>query len=89
MQAGLPVTEYSPRKIKQSITGNGNAAKEQVWEMLRHILQIRRQLTQHDASDALAVALCHHFQKGHLPSHKQKLKGWEEFISKNPSRVIK
>jgi crossover junction endodeoxyribonuclease RuvC len=63
MHAGLPVTEYSPRKIKQSITGNGNSAKEQVWKMLQHILQLEKEIRDYDASDALAVAVCHHFQQ--------------------------
>ena len=62
MSAGLPVTEYSPRKIKQSITGNGNAGKEQVWKMLQHILSIKNKPKHFDATDALAVAICHHFQ---------------------------
>ncbi len=61
--AGLEVCEYSPRKIKQSITGNGNADKEQVWKMLQHILSLQEMsLNYFDASDALAVAVCHHFQ---------------------------
>jgi crossover junction endodeoxyribonuclease RuvC len=87
MQAGLPVTEYSPRKIKQSITGNGNAAKEQVWKMLQHLLQIREEIVHYDASDALAVAICHHFQFHSLKNREKKLKGWEDFISKNPGRI--
>ena len=61
MQAGLNVTEYSPKKVKQSITGNGNASKEQGWHMLKTILQIDEQPRYFDASDALSVALCHHF----------------------------
>jgi crossover junction endodeoxyribonuclease RuvC len=89
MQAGIPVTEYSPRKIKQSITGNGNAGKEQVWKMLQRLLQIRNEIkNNYDASDALAVALCHHFQDNPaLKSAGEKLKGWEAFIAKNPRRV--
>lgn len=88
MQAGIPVTEYSPRKIKQSITGNGNAGKEQVWKMLQRLLQITGEIRNYDASDALAVALCHHFQDhGILKNSAEKLKGWEEFIAKNPERV--
>src|SRR5688500_1306588 len=63
MSEGIPVTEYSPKKIKQSITGNGNADKEQVWKMLQHIMVISEKSIRHfDASDALAVAVCHHFQ---------------------------
>src|SRR5215204_7633318 len=63
INAGLEVCEYSPRKIKQSITGNGNAGKEQVWLMLQRILSIQEKKIRYlDASDAVAVAVCHHFQ---------------------------
>jgi crossover junction endodeoxyribonuclease RuvC len=89
MHAGIPVAEYSPRKIKQSITGNGNAGKEQVWKMLQRLLHLSEETKYFDASDAIAVALCHHFQ-GSLPilsDQKEKLKGWKEFISSNPGRV--
>lgn len=88
MQAGIPVNEYAPRKIKQSITGNGNAGKEQVWKMLQQILAIRTDIEQLDASDALAVALCHHYQFRTPEASGKKLNGWNEFISKNPKRVI-
>ena len=88
MQSGIPVTEYAPRKIKQSITGNGNAGKEQVWKMLRQILEIRLELTHYDASDALAVAVCHHYQFRSPVIAGKKLNGWGEFIAKNPKRII-
>ena len=88
MQSGIPVTEYAPRKIKQSITGNGNAGKEQVWKMLSQILDIRVEPDHFDASDALAVALCHHFQFCSPFSADKKINGWSEFIAKNPKRVI-
>lgn len=102
MHAGIPVTEYSPKKIKQSITGNGNADKDQVWKMLQQILglQATTQYSQYDASDALAVALCHHFQNqwaGQIPGEKKatpsrktaekKNNGWESFIRNNPGKV--
>lgn len=89
MHAGIPVAEYSPRKIKQSITGNGNAGKEQVWKMLQRLLHLSEETKYFDASDAIAVALCHHFQ-GSLPiqiAPQEKLKGWKDFISRNPGRV--
>jgi crossover junction endodeoxyribonuclease RuvC len=88
MQSGIPVTEYAPRKIKQSITGNGNAGKEQVWKMLQQVLQIRLEIVRFDASDALAVALCHHYQFRSPASTEKKLTGWNDFIAKNPKRVI-
>src|SRR5262245_3663238 len=62
MSAGLPVTEYSPKKVKQSITGNGNADKDQVWKMIQRMLLIEQRPKHYDATDALAVAICHHFQ---------------------------
>ena len=94
ISAGLQVTEYSPKKIKQSITGNGNADKEQVWKMLQHILSLKNKPRHFDATDALAVAICHHFQCKlplQAPVVKKKIlrkkNGWEDFITKNPGRV--
>ncbi|MBE7173819.1 MAG: crossover junction endodeoxyribonuclease RuvC [Williamsia sp.] len=88
MQAGLTVTEYSPRKIKQAVTGKGNAGKEQVWKMLQRLIQLQEEPEYFDASDALAVAICHHFQtRSVLPAAGEKVKSWDEFIAKNPSRV--
>src|SRR5207247_10138847 len=66
MSANLAVTEYSPKKVKQSITGNGNADKDQVWKMLQRILFIDERPNHYDATDALAVAICHHFQSNSL-----------------------
>jgi crossover junction endodeoxyribonuclease RuvC len=90
MSAGVEVFEYSPKKIKQSITGNGNAGKEQVWQMLQRILSIQKHtdIKYLDASDALAVAVCHHFQDAvPIKASAKKLKGWEDFIAKNPDRI--
>ena len=91
MQGGIPVTEYSPRKIKQSITGNGNADKEQVWKMLRSILSIPPEADPVlDASDALAVAVCHHFNSNPALALQGSRHGsWEDFISRNAARVRK
>jgi crossover junction endodeoxyribonuclease RuvC len=97
MQCGIPVTEYSPRKIKQAITGNGNADKSQVWEMLQRITNIEHRPVYFDASDALAVAICHHFQlsapykREQLKTIVRKTKGnsWEAFMTQNPGRVVK
>ncbi|MBS1627818.1 MAG: crossover junction endodeoxyribonuclease RuvC [Bacteroidetes bacterium] len=88
MQAGIDVTEYSPKKIKQSITGNGNADKEQVWKMLQQILFIEKKPQYFDATDALAVALCHHYQSSSALAKLGKgFKGWDDFIKKNPGRI--
>jgi crossover junction endodeoxyribonuclease RuvC len=59
---GIPVFEYAPRRIKQSITGNGAASKEQVAVMLQKMLSVEYRLKKLDATDGLAVALCHHFE---------------------------
>ena len=94
MGAGLAVCEYSPRKIKQAVTGNGNADKEQVWKMLQRILYIPSRPALYDASDAVAVAVCHHYQTHSglaLPTTKKQKKqnGWEAFVKENPKRVSK
>jgi crossover junction endodeoxyribonuclease RuvC len=88
MSAGLPVTEYSPKKVKQSITGNGNADKEQVWKMLQQLLVLKEEPQYYDATDALAVAVCHHFQMNSVMGKITKgIKSWDEFIKKNPARI--
>ena len=87
MQSGLPVTEYSPRKIKQSITGNGNSDKLQVMKMLQRILNFTDDPKYLDATDALAVAVCHHFQDNVLlKGTGKKINGWKDFLLKNPGR---
>lgn len=88
MQAGVPVTEYSPRKIKQSITGNGNADKMQVMRMLQRIVSFSDDPKFLDATDALAVAVCHHFQGNNLLNNTdKKLNGWKDFLVKNPGKI--
>lgn len=90
MQHGLKVTEYSPKKVKQSITGNGNAGKEQVMKMLQQILSFKENPKYFDATDALAVAVCHHFQQRTvLPDKGSKASGWKDFIAKHPEKVRK
>lgn len=84
----VPITEYEPRKIKMAITGNGGASKEQVQEMLRRILTIPKEslLPQLDATDALAAALCHHYESSR-PQIEKGYSSWKDFIAKNPGRV--
>jgi crossover junction endodeoxyribonuclease RuvC len=90
MRHGLEVTEYAPKKVKQSITGNGNADKEQVMKMLQTLLSFKANPKQLDASDALAVAMCHHFQcNSPIGKTGKGVKGWEEFMKKNPARIVK
>jgi len=88
MYKGLEVYEYSPRKIKQSITGNGNASKEQVAAMLHNMNLIKENVYPLDATDALAVAVCHHLQN-RITTTGQKFSGWEAFVTKNQERVIR
>lgn len=88
MRHGLEVTEYSPKKVKQSITGNGNADKQQVMKMLQTLLSFKEDPKHYDATDALAVAMCHHFQSSSVLGNVGKgLKGWDEFVKKNAGRV--
>lgn len=98
MHFQLPVTEYAPKKVKQSITGNGNADKDMVWKMLEQILSIKKQPKYFDATDALGVALCHLYQMNGpaLPTMSKtgkgsklakKSNGWEAFMANNPGRV--
>ena len=86
----IPITEYAPLKIKMAITGNGNAAKEQVADMLRRFLNIpaEQMLPQLDATDGLAAAYCHFLQLG-KPESVKAYKGWKDFIAQNQTKVIK
>lgn len=88
MRHGLEVTEYSPKKVKQSVTGNGNATKDQVLKMLQNILSFAEKPQYYDATDALAVAVCHFFQqKNSLNTNDKKANNWADFIAKNPGKV--
>lgn len=82
----IPVTEYAPRKIKQSITGKGTASKEQVAGMLVSLLNLKSLPKHLDATDGLAVAVCHHFQMG-KPSSNKSYSGWKAFLKENPDRT--
>jgi len=86
LSRSVPIFEYSPRKIKQSITGNGSSSKEQVASMLTRLLKITEVPETLDATDGLAAAVCHYFQKG-LPETGKKFSGWKSFLSANPGRV--
>jgi crossover junction endodeoxyribonuclease RuvC len=88
---GLEIHEYSPKKIKQSITGNGNASKEQVSAMLETILKVKITSEYSDATDALATAYCHFNQSSFTTSGTkvQKFSGWKSFVTQNPSKIQK
>lgn len=90
MAAGLsrdiPITEYSPKKIKMSITGNGNASKEQVAKMLQSLLRFKDLPKNLDSTDGLAAAVCHFFNASKDGNQKQYT-GWEAFVSQNSGKV--
>ncbi|MCW3124310.1 MAG: crossover junction endodeoxyribonuclease RuvC [Flavipsychrobacter sp.] len=99
MMSGLHATEYAPRKVKQSITGRGNATKEQVLKMLTHTLNITEDVRFMDATDAVAVALCHHYQHrtaalkadsaapAKTAKPKKTTNSWASFLAANPDRI--
>lgn len=82
----IPITEYAPKKVKQSVTGNGNASKEQVAAMLQTLFKMKEIPALLDATDAVGVAVCHHFQKG---SQQRGNQSWKSFVTDNPGRVKK
>lgn len=82
----IPYVEYAPRRIKQSITGNGNASKEQVAAMVKTLFNLKELPTEHDATDGLAAALCHHFSDGKIPGSKN-YNSWKSFIKEQKTRV--
>lgn len=90
MAAGLsrdiPITEYSPKKIKMAITGNGNASKEQVAKMLQSLLRFKELPKNLDSTDGLAAAVCHFFNAAKGGDQK-KYTGWKAFVSQNPGKI--
>ena len=94
MAAGLsrdiPVTEYAPKKIKMSITGNGNASKEQVAKMLQSLLKLKTLPKNLDSTDGLAAAVCHFYNSGNsINTSGKNYSGWASFVSQNKSRIKK
>jgi len=84
----VPICEYSPLKIKQSITGSGKSSKEQVAAMLERLIKIDINYTFLDATDALAVAYCHYLQNKTIKTDS-KYGDWASYIAKNPDKVKK
>lgn len=82
----IPISEYAPKKVKQSVTGNGNASKEQVASMVQRLLAIKETPKLLDATDALAVAVTHVFQKRNPGKNSGS---WKAFIAENPGRIKK
>ena len=93
MAAGLskeiPITEYSPKKIKMSITGNGNASKEQVAKMLQSLLNIKELPKNLDSTDGLAAAVCHFYNSNKPKSSSKNYSGWTAFVKNNNERIKK
>ena len=93
LNRSIPIVEYSPRKVKQSVTGSGSASKEQVAYMLESILKQKLEAEFFDATDAVAIAICHHYHANSpasvsLGSKKGSKKGgWGAFVSENPNRI--
>ncbi|MCU0318222.1 MAG: crossover junction endodeoxyribonuclease RuvC [Amoebophilaceae bacterium] len=81
----IPITEYAPRRVKQAVTGHGSASKEQVARMLMSLLQLQAMPDLLDASDALAVAVCHAYQNKQA---SRESTNWSQFIQANPVRVL-
>ncbi|MEZ4874290.1 MAG: crossover junction endodeoxyribonuclease RuvC [Flavobacteriaceae bacterium] len=90
MAAGLsrqiPITEYSPKKIKMAITGNGNASKEQVAKMLQSLLGLKELPKNLDSTDGLAAAVCHFYNDGN-PTVGKSYTGWAAFVKQNQDRI--
>jgi len=86
LSRSMPVFEYSPRKIKMAVTGNGNASKEQVAAMLQTILGFKEMPKYLDATDGLAAAVCHQFQGKKPVGNSKSYSGWKSFLTDNPSR---
>ena len=82
----IPIHEYAPLLVKQSITGMGRASKEQVAYFLQKVYHLKELPDKMDVTDAIAVAICHFIQLSR-PQQKQEYKGWGDFVKKNPGRV--
>jgi crossover junction endodeoxyribonuclease RuvC len=88
LSRSMPIFEYAPRKIKMSITGYGNASKEQVAILLKNLLKIKELPKDLDATDGLAAAMCHFYQSNN-PTIDKSYNSWKDFINKNQSRIKK
>lgn len=86
LSRSIPIFEYAPLKIKMAITGNGGASKEQVANILQHTLKFAEIPKDLDATDGLAAAVCHFYQKK-IPGASKSSNSWKDFIAKNPDRI--
>ena len=87
MTKNVEVTEYAPKRIKQSVTGSGNASKEQVAAMIEKILNTKIEKSTFDSTDAIAAAICHYYQSTSVLGKITQKGGWKSFIKDNPDRV--
>lgn len=86
----IPIFEYSPKRVKQSVTGNGNASKEQVAGMVKNLLKLEQLHSKFDATDAVAIAICHHFMfNDKTGTVNEKYSGWGAFLKQNPDKLGK
>lgn len=86
---GIPVAEYAPKKAKIAICGNGAASKEQVGMMIQKTLKVELNPKHLDATDALAIALCHHYQMSNPLAGTGGKTDWKKFLENNPDRIKK
>jgi crossover junction endodeoxyribonuclease RuvC len=86
LNRNVPICEYAPKRVKQAVTGNGNASKEQVAAMVKNLLHLKETPSSYDATDATAVALCHFFQNNKPTSTGKSHKTWDSFLKANPDR---
>jgi len=88
LNRNIPIFEYAPRRIKQSVTGRGTATKDQVAGMVKSLLNLETLHSKFDATDALAIAICHYFSyKPGQDNKTTKFDSWSSFVSKNPDKI--
>jgi crossover junction endodeoxyribonuclease RuvC len=84
----IPIAEYSPREVKRAVTGNGGASKQQVGYMVKQVLQLRTAPKELDATDAIAVALCHLHHRGVEKRKPRSHSSWKEFLDSHPDKIV-
>ncbi len=91
LNSGVDVFEYSPREIKKSVTGNGSSTKQTVETYIKNILSLKVNRMLNDSSDALAIALCHHYNSENSTSYRpaRKKTNWKDFLEKNPDKIYR
>ena len=85
----IPVYEYAPRKIKMAITGKGAASKEQVKAMVERTMDVKLDIKHLDASDAVAIAMCHFYQLSNPLKEEGAPTNWKQYVEMHSDRVKK